>query len=471
MSRTVVLLLLLLPAITLAQETRFELGQRLRYFERALDKHPSPEARKRALEPLEQATPTFFKGQLATAAGLLDRARLLLEHAQPADELLWAESLIVKPQRRLYPCSANAIPLKIEQFYRVSVEQPNNTQLRFTLLDPTGKASDTLTVKEFSLPFPTTFKIKPLVEGDYLLRTEVLVNGKSHANGEMTLSFVDRLDDRLSALKKQLEDVGPKDRTTESATAGRLLSILSDLQAGRTLETNYPAARLVKEAEDALAAHQAKKPFYTPERTGQFWLTLVSGNETDPVRVQIPESAKQGKPLPLVVAMHGAGGSENMFFDGYGDGLVAKLCEKRGWLLVTTRTPLLAFGGGPNVERVVDAFAKIYPVDQKRIYLVGHSMGAAQAVATAGRSPKRFAAVAALGGGGGFRPSDELKAVRFFVGCGERDFALNGSRNLHRQLEKAGVKTRFKSYADVEHLIIVQLALPEVFRFFEGEQE
>jgi hypothetical protein len=61
-----------------------------------------------------------------------------------------------------------------------------------------------------------------------------------------------------------------------------------------------------------------------------------------------------------------------------------------------------------------------------------------------------------------------VKGVRFFVGCGERDFALGGARNLHRALVKGGVKkATFKAYDDVEHLIIVQLALPDVFRFFD----
>ena len=53
----------------------------------------------------------------------------------------------------------------------------------------------------------------------------------------------------------------------------------------------------------------------------------------DVVRVQVPRDMKKGQSVPLVLALHGAGGSENMFFDGYGDGKVARLCAERGWLL------------------------------------------------------------------------------------------------------------------------------------------
>lgn len=460
---------ILFSTVAFAQEARFELGQRLRLFERALDKHPSAEARKRALEPLIQATPTFFKGQLGAAAGLLDRARLQLATDKPvADDVLWAESLVVRPAKRLLATSANEVALKIDSFYRVSGKQPDKVQLRWTLQGDKGKPSAISTVDANALPLSTKLTWKEIREGDYALRCEVLVAGKVCATGEQTVSLVERLDDRLAKLKKELAALEDKPRSVEKATLARLLSTIGELAAGRTLETNYPAHRLVVEAEALLAALKADKSYYGPARSGQFWLTLVSGSSSDSVRVQVPAEAKKGKPLPLVVAMHGAGGSENMFFDGYGDGLVAKLCARRGWLLVTTRTPLFNLGGGVDVPRVVDALARIYPVDTKKVVLIGHSMGAAQAVAAAGRTPERFRAVAALGGGGGFRASEEVKGVRFFVGCGERDFALGGARNLHRALVKGGVKkATFKAYDDVEHLIIVQLALPDVFRFFD----
>jgi predicted esterase len=447
-----------------AQESRFELGQRLRLFERALDKYTSPEARKRALAPLEKATPTFFSGQLGNAAGLLDRARLLLADKAVSDDSLWAESLVVKPSKRLLDTGARELGVKVESLYKVEAKRPENVRLRLSLLRNGEKPAAAVTADLAAVPFRTTFPLKKVREGDYQLRSEILTGGAVRASGEQTVSVVHDLPNRLATLKKGIDALEGKPRTHEAATLGRLYSILCELDAGRTPETNYPAARLLTEAEALLVG----KPYYGPARPGQFWLSLVTGPATDTVRMQIPGAAKAGKPLPLVVAMHGAGGSENMFFDGYGDGLVAKLCAKRGWLLVTTRTPLLAFGGGPDVPRVIDALAKVYPVDTKKVFLVGHSMGAAQAVATAGRHPGRFAGVAALGGGGGFKATEEIKSVPIYVGCGERDFALNGSRNLHKALVKGGVKKAvFKAYPDVEHLTIVQLALPDVFRFFD----
>ncbi|MFO0877017.1 MAG: hypothetical protein U0840_06555 [Gemmataceae bacterium] len=462
-------LLFVIAGLAGAQETRFELGQRLRLLERAIDQHGSEEARKRALEPLEQATPTFFRGQLAEAAGLLDRARLLLPSAGPiTPEMLWAESLVVRPARRLVDTSGESLVIRVERFYKVSASKPDKTDLRLMLVNRQGKS---VVRKEFPLgepPVEASLSLRDLAEGDYTIRAEVLVAGTMRARSEQTLSVVQKLNDRLAHLRQLMAGHDGKASTVESATLERLLTILGDLQAGRTAETNYPAARLLAEAESVAQAHTRKERFYTARRAGQFWLGLPVTTRAEPVRVQVPRNLDPARPVPLVVALHGAGGSENMFFDGYGDGLVAKLCEKKGWLLVTTRSPLFSFAGGPDVLGVIDSLAKLYPVDMKRVVLIGHSMGAAQAVSFAGRSPDRFLAVAALGGGGGFKASEGVKKVRFFVGCGERDFALTGAKNLHRNLQKAGIATvLFKTYPHVEHLLIVQLALPEVFQFFE----
>jgi pimeloyl-ACP methyl ester carboxylesterase len=99
--------------------------------------------------------------------------------------------------------------------------------------------------------------------------------------------------------------------------------------------------------------------------------------------------------------------------------------------------------------------------------VVGHSMGAAAAVAAATARPGRYAAVAALGGGGSPRAAEGLERLPFLVAAGGRDFGRPGALALHRRLEGLGLETRFRDYPAVEHLAIVQLALPEVFGFFD----
>jgi predicted peptidase len=119
------------------------------------------------------------------------------------------------------------------------------------------------------------------------------------------------------------------------------------------------------------------------------------------------------------------------------------------------------------VPAILDQLAKRYPIDSKRVYLIGHSMGAGHAVDLAKKNPDRYAAVAALGGGGKLSKAESLKGVRFFVGCGKQDFALESARKLHKGLEDAGVSSTLREYDDVEHMLIVREAAADVFKFFD----
>jgi predicted esterase len=305
-----------------------------------------------------------------------------------------------------------------------------------------------------------------LAEGDYALRVRVSEGGRTLAElPEQTVSFVADLDGRRKALGEAL-DALPKPAGVDAESAHGLLAVLNELAAKKALETNYPAARLLGEAEAAAKAVAAKQAYYGKDRPGEFWLKLPGGKEPAAVRVFVPEGAKPGNPLPLVIALHGAGGSENLFFDGYGRGAAVRLCRERGWLLVAPRTAGFAFTA--SFDGLIDDLAKLYPVDRKRVFVVGHSMGAAQAVSAAQASPECFAGVAALGGGGAVQKSDKLKAVPFFVGVGAKDFALGMARALKKGLEQAGVTTvQYREYPEIEHLVIVQAVLPEVFAFFD----
>jgi pimeloyl-ACP methyl ester carboxylesterase len=99
----------------------------------------------------------------------------------------------------------------------------------------------------------------------------------------------------------------------------------------------------------------------------------------------------------VVVALHGARGSENMFFDAYGNGALVQACVERGWFVIAPRCGLL---GGVYLPALLEAMAKGWPIDRTHVVLLGHSMGAMQAVAAAVAPGASYSAIAALGGGG-----------------------------------------------------------------------
>src|SRR5262249_56972119 len=94
-------------------------------------------------------------------------------------------------------------------------------------------------------------------EGDYLLRSEVLVDGAVCASSEQTISLAAKLSDRLKVLKQKDEALKEKPASVEKGTLKHLRSLLDGLAARKTLETNFPAGRLLREADEAAAAAAA----------------------------------------------------------------------------------------------------------------------------------------------------------------------------------------------------------------------
>lgn len=167
--------------------------------------------------------------------------------------------------------------------------------------------------------------------------------------------------------------------------------------------------------------------------------------------------------VPLVLALHGAGGSEDMFFEAYGGGAAVRLARARGWALASPT-------GHEHVLEVLDDVATLLPVDPARVYLVGHSLGAGALWRVLLEAPERFAAVAPIAGGwmALARPAYERA----------RDvpvLAVNGALDPMRTLAvltaeraaAAGVPVTRLDLADLDHLLVVGAALPEVFRFFD----
>jgi predicted esterase len=461
--RLAALLTLLVAAPLHAQtgEVRHELGRHLRAFEDALDAQPDEAARQRALATVKPVTAAFFSFQFGKAAQVLDQARLdLASDKKPEPVVAWAQSVSVTPTARLLDTNAGNLPVKASAFYKAG-GQPEKFQVRLTLTKPDGSSvAGPAVLDGAALPFEGKLPFQGVPEGDYVLRSEVLVDGKPLAVVKEGVSLADRLDGRLEKLNAAVKALDDKVRSTDRETVQRLAKLLTALRDKEPQETDYPAARLLAETEAAAQAVAAGKPFYGQKKPGEFYLTLATEKDPAVVRLSAPGAAAKGEPLPLVIALHGAGGSENLFFDGHG-GMIVRLARERGWLVVAPRNGLPA--------DLVEAVDRLYPVDRKRVFLVGHSMGAARAVQAASAQPERYAAVGVLGGGGVLRPSAALKDLPFFVGVGGADtLMLQSAQELTAALKKAEVKkVVYKEYPGVEHLTVVQLGLKDVYAFFD----
>lgn len=460
----VVLALAALPPQSTAQPERYDAGRRLIAFEQAWDRQPDAEARKRAIPLMKSALTNFFANKYSEASRYLDAARNALVSSEPPNEnVMWAQSLSIRPDQRLVEPTESTVKLGVRQLYNLDAALPGRLKLSIKLAGD-DHMPPLLADEPKDLPTDLAVALRGLPEGDHRLDVAVAVGDQLLTKIGLQLSVVRNRDQRLAALKSAVDQLPAHDQTTEQRTLKARVEMLSRLTSRAGLETDFPAYRLFLEAEE-LAALPAGHEYFDATRPGQFWFNLATEKGEVPLRMMVPTQAKKGEPLPLVIAMHGAGGTENMFFDAYGHGEVVRQCEQRGWLLVAPRANFI---GSAPIAAMVDELAKRYPVDPRRIFLVGHSMGAGQAVALAQQMPDRWAGVAALGGAGRVSKPDAFRQVPLFIGCGTEDFALNGSRAMAKMLQSAGL-TNFvcKEYRDIEHIIIVQVALPDVFKWYD----
>ena len=186
--------------------------------------------------------------------------------------------------------------------------------------------------------------------------------------------------------------------------------------------------------------------------TGDLWRVVRIGKDDLPVRLYAPVQAASDKPLPLVIALHGARGDENMFLDGYGLGRIRKLADEQGFLLVCPRAS--AKLTAESVQALVAALELDYAIDTQRIGLLGHSMGAGLAATLAAATPERYCALACFSGGPR-GSSERLPPTWIRVGAIDQLADPAGLEAIAKELRARELALDFQILPDLGHTLIV----------------
>jgi predicted peptidase len=200
-----------------------------------------------------------------------------------------------------------------------------------------------------------------------------------------------------------------------------------------------------------------------------------AGGGTLPYRLLAPESVEEGKTYPLVVFLHGAGergtNNEAQLIHGivefcrpenrkrYPCFLVAPQCPKeKKWADVDWHAEKHTMTKEPSeqgrlVLELIAALQKDYPIDAKRIYLTGLSMGGYGTWDLLCRRPDLFAAAVPICGGGDEKQAEKIAKIPIWVFHGALDTAVKvqRSRNMVAALEKAGGHPLYTEYPDEGH--------------------
>ncbi len=164
-------------------------------------------------------------------------------------------------------------------------------------------------------------------------------------------------------------------------------------------------------------------------------------------------------PGTLVVAVHGAGGSENLFFDGYGGGRASTLAAQRGWAFVAPR----AGAGAGAVQDAIGYYGNVFGEAPGRVVLMGHSMGGA-VVLNAVRAGVKPAALVLFAPAAAAWPA-EAKEVPAFLAVGAQELAMLARSAT--SLRQARPDATFLQPDPCEHYLVVGEAADAAYRWLD----
>ncbi len=249
-------------------------------------------------------------------------------------------------------------------------------------------------------------------------------------------------------------------------------------------------------------------------------------SENLPYAVFVSSKVTKDKKAPLILALRGAGGNPGVFMRG----AALNLAEEGGYLLVgamgynsmgsfgmpargrggrggtPTNAPAMGpqtqgtnqaargaqpgrrgAGRGPvggtaetdpakvseysekDVMNVLAMVRKEFNIDDRRIYLMGHSQGGAGALHIAGKYPSIWAAVAGLAPGApGFQfdTNSKVKELPLLIMVGASDNLIASVQRLDQTMKSANIAHEYKEVPGLDHGGIIMGAMPDVFRFF-----
>jgi predicted esterase len=243
------------------------------------------------------------------------------------------------------------------------------------------------------------------------------------------------------------------------------------------------------------------------ERVQNRTYLFTDTNETLPYAVFVSSKVTKDKKAPLIIALRGAGGNPRVFLQG----AALKEAEEGGYILVGAMgyAPMGSFGmpagsfggrGGPggregtpgarrggaggtketdpnkvseysekDVMNVLAMVRKEFNVDDRRIYLMGHSQGGAGAIFLGGKHSTIWAAVAGLAPGApGFQfdTNSKIKELPILIMVGEKDTLIASVQRLDQTMKSANIAHEYKEVPGKDHGGIIMAAMPDVFKFF-----
>ena len=220
---------------------------------------------------------------------------------------------------------------------------------------------------------------------------------------------------------------------------------------------------------------------------------FAATNEDISYVLYVSSKVTKDKKNPLIVALHGMGGDGNFLVR---DRLV-DLAEDGGYIVVGPLgynvtgwygSPVIAMGGRPieppnlaelsekDVLTVLDMMRKEFNIDDKRTYLLGHSMGGAGTLFLGSKYPSNWAAIASIAPAAFLMQNDrkdylgKIKNANLpvMIVQGDKDTVVPpvNTRTWVDTMKETGMKYEYKELPGGDHGTVISDGMPDIFKFF-----
>ncbi len=256
-----------------------------------------------------------------------------------------------------------------------------------------------------------------------------------------------------------------------------LLLVICSLSTASGWQPNQPPKPAAEPPQTVLPVQQGKivtRQYYFQE----------AGKKMDYV-LYVPRSFKPGKKVPLVVALHGLLSTPGQIMRYPG---MTRLAEKHRFIVVAPwgynnrgwygslgqrsrrmEPENLGELSEKDVMNVVATVQQDFPIDERRVYLLGHSMGGGGAFHLAIKYPQKWGAVATIAPAV-YGDPDQLKKIKHLpviIVQGAKDglVSVKRTRRWVEKMKQLNMNHRYIEVAEGGHIFVAFSNLPKIFEY------
>jgi poly(3-hydroxybutyrate) depolymerase len=444
-------------------------------------------------------------GEIGEIRRLLAEGMTLMAGNEWTDALDYKSSLALRSDEVIVD-STKPYEVRLEQIYRPTLALDHDLTAHFSLCKfhpptpgqlganatqppPCDLAKDLGKFDEvrrdlLESPFHAEVDLSGVADGAYVIRGEVLDGDNSLGSSGFHLMVEAGLDKNMEAIESEVRTAPQAVRADVMFPVDRIHNI--DL--GRIDLGLFDPAKEFASAEATLAAAKAgKDPF--AGRTGSFerHYYLETAKEIMPYRLYVPTSYDGTRAFPLIVALHGLGGTEDsMFGPMYG---MIPLAEQHGYIVVAPLGYRIDgfYGGIPGTgpasrsaqlseQDVMEALRLVrqeYKIDDSRIYLMGHSMGGIGTWALGAKYADIWAALGPISGTGNPATVEKMRMIPEIVVHGDADTVvpIAGAQAMVAALNNLGTVVKFIVVPGGSHTSVPGPNMAAIFDFFDAHKK